>query len=149
LAGNSPNSAGSIGYRHPGIVDCLRERRQSDGCSGCYATKGNLHSSGLGRWRLISQLLTESVSLAILGGTFGLLLAHWLLKLFTAMMPRFTLPRLALSRTASPAAASGSNFVPRRQRRDLTIPVSRSQTGFAFVRKDFGHARGFKGFMLL
>ena len=50
---------------------------------------------GAGRWRLISQLLTESISLAALGGAFGLLLAHWLLKLFSAMMPRFTLPNEA------------------------------------------------------
>ena len=32
---------------------------------------------GVGRGRLVAQLLTESVVVAVLGGVFGLMLAHW------------------------------------------------------------------------
>lgn len=48
---------------------------------------------GASRWRLISQLLTESVTLALAGGFAGLLLAHWLLKLVIAIHPK-SLPRI-------------------------------------------------------
>jgi putative ABC transport system permease protein len=57
---------------------------------------------GAGRWRLISQMLMESALLSLLGGTIGLLLASWALKVITALAPQniYRLDQVGLDRGA-------------------------------------------------
>jgi len=49
-------------------------------------------SLGASRWQVFSQFLTESLVLAVLGGTLGIALGWAIIKVMMAKMPPFTLP---------------------------------------------------------
>jgi predicted permease len=57
---------------------------------------------GAGRGRLISQLLVESMMLAVAGGALGLLLAEWGTSLLVAAIPRTLLDAAPFLRDARP-----------------------------------------------
>ncbi len=100
---------------------------------------------GATRWRIIRQLLTESLLLAVIGGVFGVLLAQWgvrvLVSLVASGMPLDTSPDLGvLVFTAGVSIGAGLLFglVPAIQasRSDLAAAMKekfRLRTGFLRV----------------
>ena len=49
---------------------------------------------GAPRWRMIRQLLTESIALATMGGVVGLIMAYWILQVMLMFIPE-QIPRVA------------------------------------------------------
>ena len=67
---------------------------------------------GAERWRIVQQLLTESLLLAVAGGTLGILLATWIVKLFVASQP-VTIPRIDMIAVDGRVIAVRRNLVDR------------------------------------
>ena len=92
---------------------------------------------GAGRWRIVRQLLTESILLAVLGGCLGLLLTCWSGQLLSALISGHTTsvppdPRvLGFTATVSLLTGIGFGLLPamRATRANLTPELKGSGSG--------------------
>jgi predicted permease len=104
---------------------------------------------GAGRRRIVSQLMTESLLLAVVSAAVGLLLAHWGVSAFVALAPA-GLPRaaeigidgrvLAFTLMASVAASLVFGVLPAMQASRVDLNASLRQGG----RGAFGGRSGFR-----
>jgi putative ABC transport system permease protein len=110
---------------------------------------------GATRWRLIRQLLTESVLLALVGATAGLLFAYWINQLLMAFKPPFpsafgfnlalSIDGRALGFTLLLAVATGVIFglFPALQAsRPDVIPALKDESGVESSRRRWLNLRG-------
>lgn len=99
---------------------------------------------GAGRWRIARQMLTESVLLALVGGTLGLLFAQWGIKLILYISPNaiprsreITLDWKVLAFTLGVSFVTGILFglVPAVQAGEVDVHETLKETGRGTTRR--------------
>ncbi len=104
---------------------------------------------GAGRFRLVRQLLTESILLSLIGSVVGVLLASWLLRLFLALAPlnfsgvrHVTIDLQVLIFTLAVAAVTGLLFGVAPARRGFQIDPNQGLRDAGARGATSGGARG-------